>query len=90
MGLLYLLLFLFVVVFIVIDGEFVFKKVCILFNEILMLVNKWSVFFIEIEIENFIMFKVDNKVKIWNVVRKLFVRSRVVMEMNFVMGVLVK
>lgn len=90
MGLLYLLLFLFVVVFIVIDGEFVFKKVCILFNEILMLVNKWSVFFIEIEIENFIMFKVDNKVKIWNVVRLLFVRSRVVMEMNFVMGVLVK
>lgn len=90
MGLLYLLLFLCVVVFIVMDGEFVFKKVCILFNEILMLVNKWSVFFIEIEIENFIMFKVDNKVKIWNVVRKLFVRSRVVMEMNFVMGVLVK
>lgn len=90
MGLLYLLLFLCVVVFIVMDGEFVFRKVCILFNEILMLVNKWSVFFIEIEIENFIMFKVDNKVKIWNVVRKLFVRSRVVMEMNFVMGVLVK
>lgn len=90
MGLLYLLLFLCVVVFIVMDGEFVFKKVCILFNEILMLVNKWSVFFIEIEIENFIMFKVDNKVKIWNVVRKLFVRSRVVMEMNLVMGVLVK
>lgn len=90
MGLLYLLLFLCVVVFIVMDGEFVFKKVCILFNEILMLVNKWSVFFIEIEIENFIMFKVDNKVKIWNVVRLLFVRSRVVMEMNFVMGVLVK
>lgn len=70
--------------------EFIFRNFCILLKDILVLVNKWSVFFMEIEIENFIIFKVDINVKIWKVVRWLLVRSNVVMEMNLVIGVLVK
>lgn len=70
--------------------EFIFRNFCILLKDILVLVNKWSVFFMEIEIENFIIFKVDISVKIWKVVRWLLVRSSVVMEMNLVIGVLVK